>query len=177
LLNRTYLGKYPESVSETIPSDKIYCGRYTMDMMLPGTSMSVGEAILSPTRTYLPVLKKVFDVVRRDLIHGIVHCTGGGQVKCRDFGSSLIYIKDALFERPAVFEAISSSGEITEPEMYQIFNMGHRMEIYCPENTADLVISVAKEFGIEAKIIGHTEKNISRDNKVMIRDRGNLHEY
>jgi phosphoribosylformylglycinamidine cyclo-ligase len=172
LLSRKYLKLYPESVSETIPVDKIYCGRYNLEDMLPGSSLSVGEAILSPTRTYLPLMRRLYSTVDRHAIHGIIHCTGGGQVKCRDFGNDLTYVKDHLFPRPAIFEAIADSGEVPESEMYQIFNMGHRMELYCSKETAAEVMSCAAAFQIESRIIGHVEQSSGSGNHVVIRDRG-----
>ncbi len=172
LLYKTYLEKYPESFSETIPEDKIYCGKYLVNDRLPGSRLTAGEALLSPTRTYLPVMKEVFATVDRRQIHGMIHCTGGGQVKCRDFGEGLCYVKDNLFERPAVFRAIFESGEVPAREMYQIFNMGHRMEIYCPENLADRIIDTATEFRVGARIVGHVEANDKKANRVVIRDQG-----
>lgn len=172
LLDRSYLEKYPESVSETISKDKIYCGRFLLSDMLPESEMTVGEAILSPTRTYLPVMTKVFKSIGRENIHGIIHCTGGGQVKCRDFGNHLYYVKDNLFPRPAIFKAIFKSGEVLQNEMYQIFNMGHRLELYCDREFADRIIAIADSFNIEAKIIGHVDKQEQKENRVMIIDQG-----
>ena len=173
LLSREYLDRYPESVSETISEDKIYCGRYTLDKRIDGSSLSAGEALLSPTRTYLPVLNKVFESLGRYHISGMIHCTGGGQVKCKDFGMGLTYVKDNLFDRPAIFEAIADSGEIPEIEMYQIFNMGHRMEIYCRESVKDEIIKISGSLGVDARQIGYVESGKNLDNKVVIRDRGN----
>lgn len=156
LLSKYYLEKYPESVSETIPADKVYCGKFRLEDPLPGSSMTVGEAILSPTRTYLPVLAKILAAHRAD-ISGIIHCTGGGQAKCKDFGHNLRYVKDNMFPFPPIFRAIFESGEIPMKEMYQVFNCGHRMEFYCDPQAAQDLIDIATEFGIEAKIIGHVE--------------------
>lgn len=178
LINKSYLAKYPESVSETIPEDKIYCGKFNLTEKLPESELMVGEAILSPTRTYLPVIKKIFDEINREDIHGIIHCTGGGQVKCRDFGENLTYIKENLFERPAIFKAIFDSNEVPNKEMYQIFNMGHRLELYCNETNANKIIEISKSFNIDAKIIGYvtqndaTENTENTENKVIIRDQG-----
>lgn len=169
LLNKKYLEKYPESLSETIPADKAYCGKYLLSDNLPGTSITVGEAILSPTRTYLPVLSSIFSKYR-SRISGIIHCTGGGQVKCRDFGHGIRYVKDNLFEMPPIFKAIFESGEIPMKEMYQVFNCGHRMEIYCEPDIASDLIAIASKFGVEAQIIGRTEASGNPDqNEVVIR--------
>ncbi len=172
LLARIYLDKYPESVSETIPEDKIYCGKFLLGDFLPDSSLTVGEAILSPTRTFLPVAKRIFESVSRKQIHGMIHCTGGGQVKCRDFGDGLRYIKDNLFEWPAIFSAIHASGEVARSEMYQIFNMGHRLEVYCDPDIAETLISIAASFHIGAKVVGRVEANETEKNRVVIRDRG-----
>lgn len=172
LLAKSYLAKYPESVSETIPEDKIYCGKFLLGDALPDSSLTVGEAILSPTRTFLPVVKRIFETVGRKRIHGMIHCTGGGQTKCRDFGAGLCYIKDNLFEWPAIFSAIHASGEVPMNEMYQIFNMGHRLEVYCDRDIADTLISIADSFHIGAKVVGHVESNDKEGNRVVIRDRG-----
>ncbi len=157
LLSRHYAQAYPESVSETIPEDKVYCGAFRLQDPLPHSSMTVGEAILSPTRTYLPVLKKILAAHRKD-ISGILHCTGGGQVKCKDFGHNLRYIKDNLFPFPAIFQAIYDSGEISLKEMFQVFNCGHRMEIFCPQEVAESLIAIAKSFAVEARIVGRVEQ-------------------
>jgi len=156
LLSKYYLENYPESVSETIPADKVYCGKFRLEDALPGSDMTVGEAILYPTRTYLPVIARIL-AGHRASISGIIHCTGGGQVKCRDFGKNLRYVKDNLFPFPPIFEAIFESGEIPMKEMFQVFNCGHRMEFYCEPSAAQDIIDIASEFGIEAKVIGHVE--------------------
>lgn len=171
LLSKKYLNKYPESVSETIEPSKIYCGKHNLEDLLPGSSLTVGEAILSPTRTFLPVLKEIFEKIDRKNIHGIIHCTGGGGVKCKDFGENLIYIKDNFFRRPPIFDAIYDSGDVAEKEMYQIFNMGHRMEIYCNKEYANEIIKASSKFNVEAKIIGYVKSNNTDGNKVIIRDR------
>ena len=156
LLSKYYLEKYPESISETIPADKVYCGKFRLEDPLPGSSMTVGEAILSPTRTYLPVLARIL-AAHRTSISGIIHCTGGGQAKCKDFGRHLRYVKDNMFPFPPIFQAIFDSGEIPMKEMFQVFNCGHRMEFYCDPAAAQDIIGIASEFGIEAKVIGHVE--------------------
>ena len=177
LLSKYYLRKYPESVSETISEDKIYCGKYKLEDALPESNMTVGEALLSPTRTYLPVLSEIVKKYKEN-ISGIIHCTGGGLVKCRDFGKNLLYIKDNLFELPPIFKAIYESGEISQKEMYQVFNCGHRMEIYCDEKTAEAVISIAEKYALSAKIIGRVEAlPEGSENQVRISDRGEVFEY
>lgn len=177
LLSKYYLTKYPESVSETIPEDKIYCGKFRLEDALPNSSMTVGEAILSPTRTFLPVVARVL-AEHRASISGIIHCTGGGQAKCKDFGKNLRYVKDNLFPFPPIFEAIYASGEIPMKEMYQVFNCGHRMEFYCDPTAAQSIIDIAAEFGIEGRVVGHVESlEDGSPNEVVIRSAGQVFVY
>lgn len=166
LLSSVYRQKYPETFSDTI-TDKAYCGKFTVDEILPHTNMPVGRAILSPTRTYAPVIKAVLDK-HFDSVDGMIHCTGGGQVKCKNFGRGLTYIKDNLFETPALFKAISEQGEISPREMYNDFNMGHRMELYVKPESAGDIIKISESFGVEAKIIGRVEESDGA-NKVIIK--------
>ncbi len=167
LLHHVYAEKYPESYSETIADDKVYTGSYLLEDKLPGSSLSVGEALLSPTRSYLPPVKEMLEA-HRDNIHGIIHCTGGGQVECIDFGKGIRYVKNNLFPMPALFQAILNTGQISEKEMYRVFNMGHRMEIYCnPTISADLM-AIAAKYQIETRIIGRTEICAGDCNEVVI---------
>jgi len=137
----------------------------------------VGEAILSPTRTFLPVVARVL-AEHRASISGIIHCTGGGQAKCKDFGKSLRYVKDNLFPFPPIFEAIYASGEIPMKEMYQVFNCGHRMEFYCDPSSAQSIIDIAAEFGIEGRVVGHVESlEDGSPNEVVIRSAGQVFVY
>ncbi|MBO4637399.1 MAG: hypothetical protein J5685_09670 [Clostridiales bacterium] len=171
LLSKYYYENYKESFSDTIGEDKAYCGKYRLTDKLPGSTQTVGEAILSPTRTFLPVIKEVLDNYRGS-IDGIIHCTGGGQAKCRDFGKGLRYVKDNLFELPPLFAAIYESGEIPMKEMFQVFNCGHRVEFYCnSEEAAAGIIAIASKFNIDARIVGHVEKTSAADgsNEVLIR--------
>lgn len=168
LLQHDYYARYPETYSATIAEDKVYCGRYRLEDRLPGCALTVGEAILAPTRTYLPVLRAVY-ALYREQIAGAIHCTGGGQVKCRDFGRGLRYVKDALFAPPPLFQAIYESGQIPAREMYQVFNMGHRLELYVPEALVDAVVAVAAGFGVEARRVGYTEACAEAENQVLIR--------
>ena len=137
----------------------------------------VGEALLSPTRTYAPILQKIFESVKRDQIHGIVHCTGGGQQKCRGFGKGITYIKDNLFPTPDLFQLIANLNYMELNEMYKVFNMGHLLEIFCERKTADKLIEISKSFGVNAQIVGYCEKSIDGNNKVIIKNNGNIFEY
>ncbi len=175
LLCDYYADKYPETYSPTIDRSKVYCGKYRIEDILPGTEVSVGDAILSPTRTYAPIIRDIL-TEKREAVHGMIHCTGGGQVKCRNFGINMHYIKDNLFDVPPLFAAIAENGDISEREMYQDFNMGHRMEIYCSEEDAAFMIECAAKYNVEAKIIGHTEAS-PEGNRVTVKANGNIFEY
>ena len=172
LLCKDYLKEFPESVSETIPEDKVYCGKFRLTDKLPNSEQTVAEAILSPTRTYLPVVRDVLSQYRSS-ISGIIHCTGGGQAKCRDFGKNIRIIKDNLFPFPPIFQAIYESSEIPMKEMYQVFNCGHRMEFYCDESVASGIIDIAGKYNIDARIVGRVEAlPEGSENQVMIRANG-----
>jgi phosphoribosylformylglycinamidine cyclo-ligase len=158
LLSHTYAYKYPETYSSTLQGEDIYGGTYLLSDTLPGSNQSVGEAILSPTRTYLPIMQQVYQK-HRSSIHGVIHSSGGGQVKCKAFGSGLNYIKDTLFEPPAIFKALAATESMSDKEMYQVFNMGQRLEIYCDESTAQHIIATAQSFSVDAQIIGRVEKH------------------
>jgi phosphoribosylformylglycinamidine cyclo-ligase len=178
LLSDIYKSKYPETYSSTISSELVYSGKYKITDNLPGTDLTVGRALLSPTRTYAPVIKEVLEK-HFENVYGIVHCTGGGQTKCKNFGKNLTYVKDNLFDTPPFFKAIRESGLITEKEMYQVFNMGHRMELFCDESIAEDIIAAAKKYKIEAKIVGRVEQSAQSGgaNKVIIKDNGQTHEF
>lgn len=169
MLHHDYAKKYPESFSQTIPMENVYTGRFYLSDKLPGADVSVGDAILSPTRTYAPIIHDILTTPElKNKIHGIIHCTGGGQGKCRSFGHGLSYIKDDLFEIPPLFRAIYDSGNISLEEMYKVFNMGHRLELFCDERNAEKIISISQKYNVDAKIIGHVESSGSDKNDVRI---------
>jgi phosphoribosylformylglycinamidine cyclo-ligase len=122
--------------------------------------MSIGEALLSPTRTYLPVVKEILDK-HFDCVHGIIHCTGGGQAKCKNFGVGLHYVKDNLFKIPPIFRAIKITGNIPSTEMFQIFNMGCRMEFFVSPSNAQIIIDIAGKYNIDARITGYVEESVN----------------
>lgn len=156
MLSHYYAGKYPETFDANLPADLIYCGPWRLEDTLPESSMTVGEALLSPTRTYAPVIYRLLATLGKE-IKGIVHCSGGAQTKCLKFGKGIHFVKDTLFKTPAVFEAIQTASGTDWREMYKVFNMGHRMEIFLPHQYVGDVIDIAAEFGIDAKRVGHTE--------------------
>jgi len=154
--------KYPESFDPNIPSELCYSGTRTLTEVLDGVPLDVGKLVLSPTRTYAPIIQKVFEQVGRKQIHGMVHCSGGAQTKILHFIENLHIIKDALFEVPPLFELIQKESGTSTREMYQVFNMGHRMEIYLDPEVANQIIEVSSSFNVEAKIIGRVEGSVEK---------------
>ncbi|MGB0744621.1 MAG: AIR synthase-related protein, partial [Opitutales bacterium] len=148
------------------------------DDPLPDSEMTVGDALLSPTRTYAPVIKKLL-TENRESIYGMVHCSGGGQTKCIRFGTGVHHIKDNFLPVPAIFKAIQKASGTTDEEMFRVYNMGHRMEIYCDPEAAEAIIGQSESFGIPAQIIGRTEASQREDgqNHVTIRYEGKTLEY
>jgi phosphoribosylformylglycinamidine cyclo-ligase len=160
VLAKVYADKYPESFDPNLPGDVVYSGDQllTNTFELPDHSITtVGKLLLSPTRTYLPVLQELIREHRKK-IHALIHVTGGGQTKALKFFKDALVIKDNLFPVPPLFSLIQKSSGTAWREMYQVFNMGHRMEIYCPARHAEVVIQTAEKYGIEARIIGKVKK-------------------
>lgn len=177
LLAHSYAERFPESYSETIPADKVYCGRFQLQDPLPRSAHDVAWGLLSPTRTYLPIVRAILASELASQVSGILHCSGGGQTKCRSFGRGLHYLKDALFPTPALFQAIQDSG-IEPKQMYQVFNMGHRLELYVRPGAAAGVVEAAARFGVDAKIVGRIAENSgSEQNRVTIVANGQSYEY
>jgi phosphoribosylformylglycinamidine cyclo-ligase len=159
VLSHVYAEKYPESYDPALPKDVVYIGqqRLTDLIEVEGTQMTVGKLLLSPTRTYLPVIREILDRYRKDL-HGIIHCSGGGQTKPLKFIENKHIIKDNLFDTPPLFQLIQQNSKANWKEMYQVFNMGHRMEFYVAPQHADALIKVAESYGIAAKVVGRVEE-------------------
>lgn len=150
--------KYPESYDHAVPEELVYSGSYKLTDTVPDAPVNAGQLVLSPTRTYAPVIKKVLDELRPE-IHGMVHCTGGAQTKVLHFVSDdCKVVKDNMFPVPPLFKIIKEQSGTDWQEMYKVFNMGHRMEIYVKPETADKVIAISKSFNIDAQVIGHIEK-------------------
>jgi len=156
--NKSVAEKHPETFDSKIDSSLVYSGKYNLrDKINVGAeTIEAAKLVLSPTRTYVPIVKKLFSEMKND-IHGMIHCTGGGQTKAMKFIDNMHIIKDNLFTPPPLFSLIKESSGTSWKEMYSVFNMGHRMEIYLSENDAQPVIDIASEFNLEAKIIGHCE--------------------
>lgn len=166
VFNKYLANKYPESFDPDVPADLVYCGSKKLTDSVEGSPVNAGKLVLSPTRTYAPVIKVVLDKMRNH-IHGMVHCSGGAQTKVLHFVKNLHIIKDNLFDVPPLFRLIQNESNTNWKEMYKVFNMGHRMEIYLPAQFAQDVISIAQSFGIEAKIVGRCEAH--QGNKLTIR--------
>ncbi len=150
-------GKYPESYDAAVPEELVYSGQCRLEDKVAGTGLTAGELVLSPTRTYAPVIKVLLDELRPE-IHGMVHCTGGAQTKVLHFvGDDCHVVKDHLFPLPPLFRLIQEQSHTDWSEMYRVFNMGHRMEIYVAPSTADRVIEISRRFNIDAQIVGHIE--------------------
>lgn len=148
--------KYPESFDHMVPKELIYAGQYSLTDSIPELPLDMGKLVLSPTRTYAPIIKKVLAELRGN-IHGMVHCSGGAQTKVLHFVNNLHVIKDNLFPVPPLFEIIQRESNTDWKEMYQVFNMGHRMEIYLKKKDAAKVIEIANYYGVEARIVGRCE--------------------
>lgn len=148
--------KYPESYDHAVPEDLVYSGGLKLTDAVEGSPLDAGKLVLSPTRTYAPVVKKMLDAMRHE-IHGMVHCSGGAQTKVLHFIKNLHVIKDNLFPIPPLFRTIHEQSGTDWSEMYKVFNMGHRLEVYLPAEKAQEVIDIAKSFNIDAQIIGRVE--------------------
>lgn len=160
VLNKHYAGAFPQTYEPLLEDKVVYIGNHQMTdgIETDGIISNIGKLLLSPTRTYAPVVKKLFEQNFED-IHGLIHCSGGGQTKCMKYlPGNMRIIKDNLFEPPVIFNIIQKASKSTYAEMYQVFNMGHRLEVFTTAAMANNIISVAKQFEIEAKIIGRVEE-------------------
>jgi len=159
VFNKTLASKFPESYDQSVPEDLVYSGK--VDLLQPidignGKTISAGKLVLSPTRTYAPVIAEILKK-HRAKIHGMVHCSGGAQTKVLHFVNNVHVIKDNLFDVPPLFKLIQEQSGTDWKEMYKVFNMGHRMELYVPAELADSIISISKSFNIDAKVVGRVE--------------------
>ena len=166
--------RYPESFDPAVPDQLVYAGKYQLTDPAPGTSVNMGKLVLSPTRTYAPILSDVLNYMRPK-IHGLVHCSGGAQTKVLHFVDNVHIIKDNLFETPPLFRIIQEESGTDWKEMYKVFNMGHRMEVYLDERHAEEVIDIAESYGVEAQIIGRVEPH--KGKKVTIQGPYGTFEY
>ena len=149
--------KYPESFDAAVPKELVYSGKVKLTDSVEKSPIDAGKLVLSPTRTYAPIIKKILSLFTNKEIHGMVHCSGGAQTKVLHFVKDVHVIKDNLFSIPPLFKLIQEQSKTDWKEMYQVFNCGHRMEIYVPEHVAEAIIAISKSFGVEAQIIGRVE--------------------
>tara|TARA_A100000171_G_scaffold29083_1_gene27197 strand:+ start:5409 stop:6557 length:1149 start_codon:yes stop_codon:yes gene_type:complete len=154
--------KFPESYDHAVPSDLVYSGNYQLTDAVEGSPLDAGKLVLSPTRTYAPVMVEILKKFRNQ-IGGLIHCSGGAQTKVLHFVNDVHIVKDNLFELPPLFKMIQEESETSWKEMYKVFNMGHRMEIYIDEEFAEEIISISKSFNIDAQIVGRVETSKSKE--------------
>jgi len=166
VFNKYLAEKYPESFDPSVPSEVVYSGSYKLTDRIEKLGVDAGKLVLSPTRTYAPIMIEIFKQLRSK-IHGLVHCSGGAQTKVMNFVNNLHVIKDNLFELPELFRIIQKESDTSWEEMYKVFNMGHRMEIYVSPEYADEIINISKSFNVDAKIVGRCEK--ANENKLTIK--------
>jgi len=171
---KKYAEKYPESYEPSIPGELVYSGKYKLTDPVEGTPLDAGKLVLSPTRTYAPVIRQLIDNLGIN-IHGMIHCSGGAQTKILHFIDDLHIIKDNMFDVPPLFRIIHEESGTDWKEMYKVFNMGHRMEIYLPEIYAREVIEISNSFNIDAQIVGRVEESESK--KLSISSPYGLFEY
>ncbi|MFW9880450.1 MAG: AIR synthase-related protein [Candidatus Thorarchaeota archaeon] len=166
ILSHEYYIKYPECYNQNMDEKLVFFGRNKLTDPIKSLNLNVGKALLSPTRTYAPILIEVLKSYRTK-IHGIVHNTGGGQTKNLNYSKGIKYIKNNLFSLPKIFEVIQNSSETQWKEMFSVFNMGHRMELYCEETIAKEIIKIANKYNVESKIVGHCEKSPLKDKNIV----------
>lgn len=171
LLGAGYHEKYPETWAPEVKPELVYCGRHRFGDPLPGVpGISVGRALLCPTRTYMPLIRHLLDSVPASDLHGLIHCSGGGQSKIVKFGQpGNRYIKDNLFPVPPLFAAIQAGSQQGWAEMYSVYNMGHRLEAVVPEARAEACLATARTCGIEARVVGHVEAGEGPEREVVVR--------
>ena len=167
--------KYPESYDAAVPDSLIYSGTRRLTETLEGLSLDIGKMVLSPTRTYAPVVRKVLDQLQPQQIHGMVHCSGGAQTKILHFVENLHIIKDNLLPIPPLFKLIQEESNTDSKEMYQVFNMGHRLEFYVAQEDTQTIIDIAKSFNIDAQVVGRVEAAESK--KLTISSELGIFEY
>jgi phosphoribosylformylglycinamidine cyclo-ligase len=163
LLSKYYAEKYPETYDKATPADLAYCGPHRLTDALPGSALTVGQALLSPTRTYAPYALRLLQALGNQRVKGLVHCSGGGQTKCRRFGSKVHFIKDNLFPTPPIFAEIARVSDTDAKEMHQVYNMGHRLEVFLEPKDAEVALRLAAELGLGAQVIGRTEASTRPD--------------
>ena len=175
VFNATLKSKYPETFDASVPSDLIYSGSKNLTDAIENSPLNAGKLVLSPTRTYAPIIQKIMDSVDKSKIHGMVHCSGGAQTKILHFINNLHVIKDNLFGTPPLFKMIQEESGTSWKEMYEVFNMGHRMELYVTPELASEIISISESFNVPAQIVGRVE--VSEKKKLTIKSSQGVFQY
>jgi phosphoribosylformylglycinamidine cyclo-ligase len=175
VFNKNLAEKYPESFDPNVLKELVYSGSLNINEKINGLDINAGKLVLSPTRTYAPIIKKILDQFDSKTIHGMIHCSGGAQTKILHFIENLHIIKDNLFETPPLFEIIQRESNTSWEEMYKVFNMGHRMELYVKPECAIKIIEISKSFGVDAKVIGRVEA--SKEKKLTISSKNGVFNY
>ncbi len=177
VLSKIYASKYPDSYDANTPDSVIYTGSKFLNefITIDNNPIEIGKLILSPTRTYLPVMKEILQQVNKSDLHGVIHCSGGGQTKVAKFIDQVQVVKNNLFPTPALFALIQQESQTSWKEMYQVFNMGHRLEVYTSEAAAQSIIDIAKSFNIAAQVVGYVES--AEDTSVKIESEYGVFEY
>ncbi len=175
VFTKTLAEKYPESFDPSVPSDLVYSGKTNLLDKVKDSPVNAGKLVLSPTRTYAPIIKKILSKFDSQTIHGMVHCSGGAQTKILHFIDSMHIIKDNLFDVPPLFKLIQENSGTDWKEMYQVFNMGHRMEVYVSPEIAEEIISISKSFDVDAQIVGRVEA--SEEKKLTIQSEFGTYMY
>ena len=157
VFSNEYREKYPESYNTDLPEDVVYCGNMKLTDAVEGSPLNAGKLVLSPTRTYAPIVKKIFDECGREVVKGMIHCSGGAQTKVLHFADNVHITKNNFLAIPPLFDLIKTQSGTEWREMFQVFNMGHRLEIYTDAKSAETMIAISKSFGVDAQIIGFVE--------------------
>ncbi len=157
VFNHAVRDKFPETFDASVPAELVYSGSKALTDQVEGAPINAGKLVLSPTRTYAPIIQEILNTIKRSDIHGMVHCSGGAQTKVLHFIDQLHIIKDNLFATPPLFEMIQKESGTDWKEMYEVFNMGHRMELYVPAAQAQEIIDISESFGVAAKVVGRVE--------------------
>ena len=175
VFNKNLIDKYPESFDPNVSKELVYSGSLNINEKINGLDTDAGKLVLSPTRTYAPIIKRILDQFDSKTIHGMVHCSGGAQTKILHFIENLHIIKDNLFETPPLFKIIQRESNTSWEEMYKVFNMGHRMELYVKPEFASKIVEISKSFGVDAKVIGRVEP--SKEKKLTISSENGIYNY
>lgn len=175
VFNHSIARKYPETFDSAVPQDLVYSGSKNLTDAVEGSPIDAGKLVLSPTRTYAPIIKKILNDIPKEAIHGMIHCSGGAQTKILHFIDNLHIVKNNMFTVPPLFKLIQSESNTDWKEMYQVFNMGHRMELYVDNEVAQKIIAISKSFNVDAQIIGKVENAASK--KLTIESENGTFEY